>query len=136
MRRGQAGLEYTAIIVLALLALVPAALYLYQNAANSSNYSHAELAAIKIAAAADAVKAQSPGAKVTVEIYVPKGVNASYVGGREVVFGMTTSEGKPSSIYRVTVANLTQSTLPSSEGAHTLEISHLPDGNVSISATP
>ncbi len=134
--RGQVGLEYMAIITLALVLLVPAALFVYQDALIQNSVLHAQLAASKIAAAADAVKVQSPGSKTTVEVYFPKGISAVTIGGKEVLFRMTVSEGKSGDVYRVTAANLTAAELPNSEGVYSFEIIHLASGNVSIRSAP
>ena len=132
MMRAQVGLEYAAIIVFALVLLIPAALYVYQGALVQASLNSAELAVKKLAAAADAVKAGSPGARLQVEVYIPPGVNSSQAGGMEVQLKVYGNRGELDEVYRVTAANLTQSALPSIEGVYVFTVTHELNGNVSI----
>ncbi len=132
--RAQAGLEYVALVAFALVLLIPAGVYVYQNALVQANVAQAELAAARIANAADSVKAQPAGSKTTIEVYLPPGVNAASVSGREVLIRMNAVEGKVVDVYRVAQANLSTNSLPTSEGVYVLELVHQPSTNVTVTA--
>lgn len=131
--RGQAGLEYAALVGLVLFVALPLAYYAYLNASVQANIAQAEIAAGKISAAADLVAASGPGAKTAVEVYFPPGVANVTFQGREILFSVRTASGGTADVYRVTQANLTPATLTTLEGDRVFLMAFASSGNLTLS---
>jgi|GEM_PF-5719695 len=131
-KKGQAGLEYVAIIALALVVLVPLAFFAVQRAQVNSNLAQADIAVSKIATAIEVVRAQGPGATIYLEYYLPGDASNLTIGGREVLLTMAGQSGQGQAVYRVASANLTPNSLPFVQGVYVLEVKHQASGNVSV----
>lgn len=116
--KAQAGLEYLATVAIVLVILIPVFYYGYQDSVAKTRIAQAELAVAEIASAVDFVFAQSPGSKTTIEVYMPGGINSTYVGGKLVNINI-----RGTSVLRVTKGNVS-GTLPTGEGTHFLAISY------------
>jgi len=114
--RGQAAVEYMAMIGILLAILLPLAAYVWQSNSTSSAVQQATMTADKIAQTADSLWAQGPGAQNTINVYFPPGYNASRssLNNTMVRLSIRISAGN-TDIVSTTKANLT-GTLPSSPG--------------------
>jgi hypothetical protein len=136
--RGQSSIEYIAILALGLAVLLPLSFAALDALNRETTTPQAEVAARRIAAAADAVAAQGVGAAVTVDFYLPPGIdpNASrtFVAGRLVQFTLEQG-GQRVEVFAVTRANLTGS-LPTSPGRYFVRLHVLANGTVNVTAPP
>ena len=132
--RGQSGLEYAVIIALFLVVLIPVVYLAWQGAQSSSQISQARTTADAISDAADAVYAQGPGARTTVIVYMPSGINPArtYLSGREVNINLYLPNGVNTDIFSLSRGNMT-GTLPTGAGRHALDVEMLPSSVVLVS---
>ena len=134
--RGQVGIEYAALMLFALIALLPIAFFAYQNLGWQNRVAQAQVATARIAAEADLIAAQGAGAKGTVEVFFPDSIDSNssrtFVNGKQVQLSLLAPNGR-NDIFAVTKANVT-GTLPSSSGMHTISVSMNSTGTVLIQA--
>ena len=136
VHRGQVGIEYAALMLLVLLALVPVSYFAYQNLGWENRVSQAQVAVARIAAEANIVAAQGAGAKGTVDVFFPDGIDSNssrtFVKSKQVQLSLWSGTGH-NDVFAVTKANVTGS-LPSSSGRHILAVSMNQTGVVKIEA--
>ena len=134
--RGQVGIEYAALMVLILVALVPVAFFAYQNLGWENRVAQARVATARIAAEADLVAAQGAGAKGTVDVFFPDGIDSNssrtFVKSKQIQLSLWSGTSH-SDVFAVTKANVT-GTLPSSSGRHLLSVSMNSTGVVLVQA--
>ena len=82
---GQVAIEYLVMVGIVLALIVPLSLFVWQQSETETRVRQGELAANAIAAAADNLWAQGPGAKTTLTLYFPAG----YEGSQSRVFNNT-----------------------------------------------
>lgn len=130
-RKAQAALEYMMIIGIAMLILVPIILYSYQQNETAMRINQAKLAATQISASAGSLYAQGPGAKTTLDIFLPAGYSAqSYASGNIVNIKVYTPAGS-NDVIEITRANMSGS-LPSDSGYRRIFMTMLDSGYVNI----
>ena len=115
--RGQASLEYLAVIAFTLSALL--VVWAYVSGTTSStqqelNVAYAKQVVLKLRDAADLVYSQGPPAQFVVEVNVPEGVKEASVLEHEILLRVN-SGGGLSDVYASTVANLTGDLTPLEE---------------------
>lgn len=106
--KGQAGVEYLIIISVALLILFP----LIYNAnklliayEDENKISSAKNAVKKLGENADWVFSQGSPAKITIEVYIPKGIDEISIDNSTISFKVKTSSGV-SDVFYETIAPL------------------------------
>jgi len=114
--RGQAALEYMAMIGILLAILLPLSAYVWKNNSASSSIQQATIAADSMAGTANSLWGSGPGAKNRINVYFPPGYNAtgSSLSGNTIRLKINTAAG-PSDVVSTTKANIT-GTLPNSPG--------------------
>lgn len=129
--KAQAAMEYMMIIGIALVILAPIISYAYQQNEVAIRTSQGNLAASQISAAADSLYAQGPGAKTSLDIFLPSGYRAqSYASGNVLDIKVLTPAGL-NDIIEITKANLT-GTLPADSGYRRILLVTLDSGQVNI----
>ena len=117
--RGQAGLEYAAMVAIAIAIMVPIWLYASGSMASAKaelQSSYARQLVNKVSNAADAVFVQGEPAQLTLFVEFPEGLTSATVAGNEVSFRLVTAAG-PTDVYAVSLANLSGS-LSTRPGKH------------------
>ncbi len=114
--KGQSAVEYMMILGMVLLMLIPLAAYTWNQSDQATKSRQAEIAVGTIAAAADSLWAQGPGAKTTINVLFPNGYDStkSLLANRTIVLRFSSSAGDQDAVA-ITKANITGS-LPSSSG--------------------
>ncbi|MEM0475442.1 MAG: hypothetical protein QW343_01480, partial [Candidatus Norongarragalinales archaeon] len=108
--KGQASLEYLAVIALTLAALLVVWVYVSNTTSSTKedlNVAYARQIVLKLRDAADLVYAQGPPAQFVVEANVPEGVVYANASGREILLRVRSAGGGLTDVYAATVANLT-----------------------------
>ncbi|PIN96649.1 hypothetical protein COX86_03050 [Candidatus Micrarchaeota archaeon CG_4_10_14_0_2_um_filter_60_11] len=123
-KRGQAAVEYLAIVALSLAVLVPVWLYVdgqRTGVDGQLRLGYAQQAVDRIRDAADLVYAEGPPAQFAVEVNVPDGVLSASIAGKQVALLVDEPWGA-SEVYAATVANVTGSldSFPSFGGPRTV----------------
>lgn len=72
-RKAQAAMEYMMIIGMVLIILTPMVISIFQQIGVVSRSRQAEIAALQISSTANNLYAQGPGAKSTINIFLPDG---------------------------------------------------------------
>jgi len=114
--RGQAGLEYAAMVAIAIAIMVPIWLYASGSMASAKaelQSSYARQLVNKVSNAADAVFVQGEPAQLTLFVEFPEGLTSATVAGNEVSFRLVTAAGPTD----VSLANLSGS-LSTRPGKH------------------
>ncbi|MEM4389358.1 MAG: hypothetical protein QXG98_01710 [Candidatus Micrarchaeia archaeon] len=134
MARAQAGMEYVLIVAAFLIVLIPVTYLAFQTTTTSTRMATARIAVESVVGAADALFAQSPGARTQVVIVLPDGVNAArtYINGREVNVNVLLPGGGTADVFALAKGNLT-GTMPTQPGKHLLTLTFLPSGTVNVS---
>lgn len=129
--KAQAALEYMMIVGMVMTILVPIVLYSYQYNETTTRASQASLAASQISSAADSLYAQGPGAKASLDVFLPSGYSAqSYASGNILDIKVYTPSGF-NDFLETTKANLTGS-LPAESGQKRILLVMLDSGQVNI----
>lgn len=131
--KAQAAFEYMVLIGVLLAVLFPLSIYIWQQSALSNRTRQAEIAADTIGAAADSVYAQGPGAKTTVNVYIPEGYVPleSNVSNRTVKITVITPGGH-GNFLKTIKANIT-GFLPNASGYQLIKLEVI-DGYVNVSS--
>lgn len=113
--RGQAAIEYMAMIGILLAILLPLSAYVWKSNSTSTGVQQASITADKIASTADSLWGSGPGARNRINVYFPPGYNysASSLSGHTIIISL--SNGGKNDIVTTTKANIT-GTLPSAVG--------------------
>lgn len=131
VRKAQAAVEYMMIIGIVLVILTPIVSYSYQYNETSVRTGQAMLAVSKLTSAADSLYAQGPGAKTTMDIFLPPGyLEQSFVSENTMDIKISTPSGI-NDIVKITKANLTGS-LPKEPGYKRIILVTLESGQVNI----
>ncbi len=129
--KAQAALEYMMVIGLVLIILTPMVISVFQQIAVASRSRQAEIAAMQISSAANNLYAQGPGAKSTIDIFLPDGYSSqSYVSGNIVLIKVYVPGGFNDAL-KISNANLTGS-LPADSGYKQLTLEMLQNGTVMV----
>lgn len=134
MLRAQVGLEYAAIIILLLVVLIPLVYLGFRDIQTASQVSRTKIAVDAIADAANRVYAQGPGARTTIEIFLPDGINSVSITGKEVNYNVILPGGGTTDVFALAKGNLS-GTLPMSVGRHLLILDMNSSGVVVVSET-
>jgi len=132
--RGQASVEYASILVLVIIALIPVAYLGFTSIEDGSRGAQAAVAVSALVDASDTVFAQGPGARTSVDIFIPRGTNAAKTGVavKEIRINVYMTNGDEHDYFALAKGNLTGS-VPSSPGRHRLRLEMLANGTVQIS---
>ncbi len=109
--RAQAGLEYLAILLVMIVALIPIFYMANQNTQTSRVGAEAYAAVRAIIAGVDSVYGQSPGTRTSVSVYLPQGytANGSYFNRTVVSLRFYVTGGRYTDVYGSTTGNVTGS---------------------------
>ena len=140
MRSGQGSTEFLLLLAFILLLILPAGYYIFTQSSESSRVIQAELAVREIAKTVDYVYYQAPGAKQTVTVFIPAGINwaASYVGhptdlgGKELNLAVYTQTGQSTDVMSPTKGEV-RGSWPDSDGNYRFEIRKTSAGYVLLS---
>ena len=117
--RAQTAFEYLVIAMFVLAFLTPIWVYLFQLQGQTSDefsVSYAKNAVTQIAKKADLVYSQRMGARIKIEVYIPRGVEYINITGNEINFRVRTSSGS-TDVFATSIAQL-QGSLPTQEGLY------------------
>jgi len=106
--KGQVATEYLIIVSVALIILIPLALYVNQSLMgyrDDTKTSRAWTTVKKLGESSDWVYSQGPPAKLTLEIYIPEDVEEISLSDKTFLFRIRTSAGI-SDVYYTTVSEL------------------------------
>lgn len=128
MRSGQAAFEYMAIVIVAIVFIIP--LWYYGFNANNGvtddlSLTYAKNAAKRLAGVSDLVYSQRQNATSRVMIHMPKGITEASLNDGYIMLKVMTSNGEVT-IYEETKANLT-GTLPTEKGDYYFTIRAMGD---------
>jgi len=128
MRKAQTSVEYLLIISVALLILIPVIYYANKMLIayeDDNKISSAKNTVRKLGESVDWVFSQGSPAKLTVEIYIPKGVEGLTLNNKTINFQIKRTSGI-SDVYYETIADLT-GTLPTNRGYYYVAITAYED---------
>jgi len=132
--KGQVAVEYMIIISVALIIILPLSLYMNQSFIgyrDDTKISRAWNTVKKIGENADWVYSQGPPAKVTIEIYIPDGVEEISFENKTVLFKVRTASGV-SDVYYQTVPEF-EGFLPEKSGYYFVSLTAFPNYvNISV----
>ena len=125
-------MEYATIIILLLVVLIPIIYLGFRDIQTASQVSRTKIAVDAIADAANRIYAQGPGARTTIEIFLPDGINSANITGAEVNYNVILPGGGATDVFALAKGNLTGN-LPISVGRHLLVLNMNASGVVLIS---
>ena len=133
MRRGQSAVEYASILVIVLIAIIPIIYIGLQYIENANRTSQAQAAVDVMVEAADIVFSQGPGARTSVDIFLPAAVNPDKTGisGREIRINVFLANGAEQDAFALARGSLA-GTLPTTPGFHRLRFEMLSNGTVMV----
>jgi len=117
--RGQTAFEFMVIVIFVLTFITPIWIYLSQIQMQTNDQfalSYAKNAVTQIAKKADLIYSQRMDARVRIEIYIPRGVQAISISGNEINMQVLSSSGTVD-VFATSLAPL-QGSLPTSEGLY------------------
>ncbi|MBL7160266.1 MAG: hypothetical protein ISS93_00235 [Candidatus Aenigmarchaeota archaeon] len=126
--RAQVAFEYIVIVGLVIAFLVPVWSYIASmndQATQSLSVSQAQTAAKKIVSAADLVYTQGPPTQITLDVFVPRGVQNATIVNSTVWFRVYYTSGVTDAT--ATALGSLQGTLPRSEGLYKFTITAVSD---------
>ncbi len=121
--RGQASIEYLALVGIVLAFIIPVWLYmtsLNTQTGNELSLSYAKNAAKQIADVSSLVYSQGPPAKVSLKLYIPSGVINASLQGNNIVFNVSVGNSY-TDVFAVSSAPL-NGTLPTEQGTYNIAI--------------
>jgi hypothetical protein len=121
--KAQTAIEYYTIVGIGLIILLPLSVYVYgllNNYGDDTKLSLARDAVNKLGESADWVFSQGPPAKLTLEVYIPEGVQNTDLNNNMILLQVKTSSGV-TDIYYTTICPLIGS-IPTESGHHTFSI--------------
>jgi uncharacterized protein (UPF0333 family) len=121
--RAQTAFEFMVIIIFVLAFIIPIWIYLYQMQVETNDQfvlSYAKNTVTQIAKKADLVYSQRMGARVKIEVYVPRGVQYVNITGNEINMRVLSSSG-PIDVFATSIAQM-QGSLPAEEGLYQILI--------------
>jgi hypothetical protein len=132
--KSQAAIEYYTIISVALIILLPLSVYVYQllnEYGDDTKLSLAKDTVNKLGENADWVFSQGPPAKLSLEVYIPEGVETISLNNKMILFSMKTTAGT-TDVYYQTICDLTGS-IPTKSGHYPISIvANVNDVNISV----
>lgn len=117
--RGQTAFEFMVIVIFVLAFITPIWIYLSQIQMQTNDQfalSYAKNAVTQIAKKADLIYSQRMDARVRIEIYIPRGVQAIGISGNEINMQVLSSSGTVD-VFATSLAPL-QGSLPTDEGVY------------------
>ncbi len=131
--KAQSAIELMMIVGAVLAIIIPLSAYIWQQNEIATRTRQAEIAANIIAAEANSLYAQGPGARSTISVYFPAGYDStkSSVSNRIVKISVFTPSGV-SDFIAVSKANMT-GTLPVNPGYRVLKLEML-SSNVNVTS--
>jgi uncharacterized protein (UPF0333 family) len=132
--RGQAAIEYFVIIGIVIVAITIVAGLAWQQNETSTRVQQANIAANKIASAANSLYAQGPGARASITVVMPSGYSSSRssVQDNVITLSVFTPDGYMDVIV-LTKANISGSP-PTSSGLKIIELETI-EGYVNITGS-
>jgi hypothetical protein len=121
--KAQGAFEFMIIVVFVLAFLTPIWIYLAQIQAGTGDQfalAYAKNAVTQIAKRADLVYSQRMGAKVVIEVYIPRGVEAINISGNEINMRVYSASGT-ADVFATSIAQM-QGNLPLQEGLYSVLI--------------
>lgn len=121
--KAQVALEYLIIVAIALVILLPLVLYanqMFVGYKENTRISLAKNAVKKLGESADWVYSQGQPAKLTLEIYMPEGIEEASLGSNEILLKIKTSAGISDIFYR-TISPLNGS-IPNNSGYYKISL--------------
>jgi len=134
--KAQIGLEYMIVVALVIAILVPLFYYANQKLESSRTEGEARIAMNTIVTSVNTVYAQSPGSKLSANVFVPKGYQpaSSRLINRTILMNYTSMGGDRYEIIGIAKCNVS-GRLPPYWGYHVMTFILQQNGNVSINAT-
>jgi predicted peptidase len=134
--KAQIGLEYMVVVALVITILVPLFYYANEQFELSRTKGEANIAMNTIITSVNTVYAQSPGSKLTANVYIPKGYHpeSSRLVNKTIMMNYTAIGGGAYPIMGVAKCNVS-GRLPPYWGYHVMTFTLTPYGNVSINAS-
>jgi hypothetical protein len=126
--KSQVAVEYLIIVSVAFMILLPLSVYLNQSLIgykDNSKLSKAWDSVKKLGESADWVYSQGSPAKISVEIYIPDGIEQISLQNRTILFRVRTSAGISDAYYN-TVPQL-NGNLPANSGYYFVSITAYPN---------
>lgn len=130
MKKGQAGLEYIAVVGVVLVLLFFSFYYVFYKSSENIKLVQAEDLVVSLAKNADEVYALSPGTKKFVWVSLPGGVQSANVYTNEISLTLSVSGGT-TDYTAVTRAPLI-GTLPTYKGTYRISLEHLSSGVILV----
>jgi len=133
MKKAQIGMEYIVVVGIALLILVPVWTFVkneFDDVSDDLRFSYVRMMLDRVRQAADLVYVYGDPSRVSLQVYVPAGVENSFVNNGTLYLNVSVGNGY-SGVSTVSIANLT-GLLPTAEGYHQVVVS-AGDGYVNIS---
>ena len=96
MQKGQSGLEYMIIVIIAMLLITPVVLKgtsMLSDMKSEVDVMQAKEAVNEISDAVESVFAQGDPAKITIDSEFPENINQTYVGSREIMIRLNAYGG-------------------------------------------
>ena len=134
--KAQIGLEYMAVLTILIVFIVPLFYIANERINVARTTSEARIAANTIVSSANAVYAQSPGSKLTAQVYIPQGyvANTSYIANKTVSLRFSLANGNPFEAFGLTKGNIT-GRLPPYAGRHVMTFMLNQNGYVIINVS-
>ncbi len=120
-KKGQVSIEFMVVVGLMLLVLVPLIIAYYENTRASSNTIQSEQldkVAKEITDTAETVYYMGEPSKITIQAYIPHGVESVSISNNEIVFKVVRGDNT-SDIVSVSKVNISGS-ISNSEGIHNI----------------
>ncbi len=133
--KAQIGLEYMVVVGMIITILIPLFFYANEKFDQARTQGEANIAMNTIVTSVNTVYAQSPGSKLTVNVYVPQGYHpeSSYLINRTIFMNYTAIGSYAYPIAGIAKSNVSGK-LPPYWGYHVMIFTLMPYGNVSISS--
>lgn len=134
--KAQIGLEYMAVLTLMIALMIPLFYLANQKLDTSRTSSEASAAMNAIISSADSVYAQSPGSKISTNVYIPNGYDnsSSYIISKTIVMRYNLANGMPYDAIGFTKGNIS-GRLPPYPGYHIMTFTMNQSGWVLINTT-
>jgi len=134
--KAQIGLEYMAVLTLMIALMIPLFYLANQKLDTSRTSSEATAAMNAIVSSADSVYAQSPGSKISTNVYIPNGYDnaSSYMTGKTIVMRYNLANGMPYDAMGFTKGNIS-GRLPPYSGYHIMTFTMNQSGWVLINTS-
>ena len=134
--KAQIGLEYMAVLTLMIALMIPLFYLANQKLDTSRTSSEAVAAMSAIVSSADSVYAQSPGSKISTNVYIPMGYDnaSSYIVDKTIVMRYNLANGIPYDAIGFTKGNI-GGRLPPYPGYHIMTFTMNQSGWVLINTT-